>query len=66
MGGAMDLVSSNPNVIILTLHENKYGKCKIVNKCDLPLTGKNVVKKIITELGVWEVRKTGLILTDKA
>lgn len=53
MGGAMDLVSSNPNVIILTLHENKYGKCKIVKKCDLPLTGKNVVKKIITELGVW-------------
>ena len=40
MGGAMDLVGSRSNVIVLTLHENKFGECKIRTECDLPLTGK--------------------------
>lgn len=66
MGGAMDLVGSAANVIVLTLHENKFGICKIMKECDLPLTGKGKVKKIITELGVWQISNEGLTLTDIA
>ena len=66
MGGAMDLVGSDSNVIVLTMHEDKNGICKIRKECDLPLTGKGKVKKIITELGVWKITSSGMILTDIA
>ena len=52
MGGAMDLVS-NPQrtrIIVLTDHTDKKGNPKIVKKCTLPLTGKKVISRIITEL----------------
>lgn len=54
MGGAMDLVGSGSKVMILMEHGVK-GKSKILKECKLPLTGKEVVKKIITELAVFEV-----------
>jgi acetate CoA/acetoacetate CoA-transferase beta subunit len=53
MGGSMDLVNGVKKVIISTLHTDK-GMPKILEKCTLPLTGKNVVKMIITEMGVFE------------
>jgi 3-oxoacid CoA-transferase len=61
MGGAMDLVS-NPDetrIIIVTDHIDKYGKPKIVEKCSLPMTGVNVVSRIITDLAVFDVDRTG-------
>ena len=61
MGGAMDLVG-NPDqtkIIVATDHVAKDGSPKIVDKCDLPLTGKGVVSMIITDLCVFEVNRTG-------
>lgn len=71
MGGAMDLVS-NPDrtkIVVCTYHSDKDGRSKIVDSCDLPLTGKGVVSTIITELGVFQVDRTGgkgLVLTETA
>ncbi|EXJ80948.1 succinyl-CoA:3-ketoacid-coenzyme A transferase [Capronia epimyces CBS 606.96] len=71
MGGAMDLVS-NPDqtkIIVCTYHTDKNGRSKIVDQCDLPLTGKGVVSTIITELAVFEVDRSGgkgLLLTETA
>ncbi|WP_255549350.1 CoA transferase subunit B [Corynebacterium sp. TAE3-ERU12] len=62
MGGAMDLVSGTPRVIVLTDHVAKDGSPKLVKECDLPLTGAKVVKRIITDLGSFDVGTDHLIL----
>lgn len=59
MGGAMDLVASAKNIIVAMQHVSKDGKSKLLKSCTLPLTGINCVKKIVTELGVFEVLKEG-------
>jgi len=70
MGGAMDLVSnpSNTRIIVLTDHTDKHGKPKVVEECSLPLTGKAVVSRIITELAVFDVDliNGGLTLIEHA
>jgi len=66
MGGAMDLVAGTPRVIVLTEHTAKDGSAKIVDECDLPLTGQRVVQKIITDLAVFEIDDEGLVLVDAA
>ena len=65
MGGAMDLVAGVNKVIVLMEHNSKDGTPKIVNKCNLPLTGKRVVNLIITNLGVFKI-DNGLILLELA
>lgn len=54
MGGAMDLVNGSKQVLVMMNHFNKNGTSKLVSKCSLPLTGKSVVHRVYTELGVFE------------
>lgn len=63
MGGAMDLVVGAKKVIIAMTHTAK-GKAKILKECKLPLTAKNQVNLIITEMGVMEITDEGLMLKE--
>ncbi|MDG1826744.1 MAG: CoA transferase subunit B [Henriciella sp.] len=66
MGGAMDLVAGVGRVIVITDHNNKKGDAKLLEECTLPLTGKNVVDMIITDLGVFDVVEGGLKVVELA
>ena len=59
MGGAMDLVASAKNIIVAMQQVNKAGESKLLSKCTLPLTGIKCIKKVVTELGVYDVLSSG-------
>jgi 3-oxoacid CoA-transferase subunit B len=59
MGGAMDLVASAKNIIVAMQQVNKAGESKLLPSCSLPLTGVRCIKKVVTELGVYDILPTG-------
>ncbi len=66
MGGAMDLVASADNIIVCMMHTNKAGESKLLKQCSLPLTGVGCVKKIVSDLGVFDVTPEGFKLLERA
>ena len=66
MGGAMDLVAGVRRVVVVMDHTSKHGESKVLPDCTLPLTGRAVVDRIITNLGVFDVVEGGLKLIECA
>lgn len=66
MGGAMDLVSGVQKVVVLMEHCTKDGQPKILPQCNLPLTGRAVVQRIISDLGVFDITAQGLAVVELA
>lgn len=66
MGGAMDLVASAKNIIVAMQHVNKAGESKLLKECTLPITGLKCVKKVVTELGVFNINENGFELIEIA
>ncbi|RPJ95033.1 CoA transferase subunit B [Rummeliibacillus sp. TYF005] len=64
MGGAMDLVNGAKKVIVIMEHVNKHGESKIKKECTLPLTGKQVVQRLITDLAVFDFTPNGMLLIE--
>jgi 3-oxoacid CoA-transferase subunit B len=66
MGGAMDLVAAAQNIIVAMQHTDKAGNSKLLSKCTLPITGLKCVKKVVTDLGVFDITKDGFVCVEYA
>ena len=66
MGGAMDLVAGAQRVVVAMQHQDKKGNSKLLTKCNLPLTGVQCINKVVTDLGVLEIKNNQFILKELA
>jgi len=66
MGGAMDLVASAKNIIVAMRHTSKSGSSKLLPSCSLPITGINCVKKVVSDLGVFDITENGFLCIEHA
>lgn len=66
MGGAMDLVASAKNIIVAMQHTNPKGESKLLSHCSLPLTGVGCVKKVVSDLGVFDIKNGAFVLLERA
>jgi 3-oxoacid CoA-transferase subunit B len=66
MGGAMDLVASAKNIIVAMQHCDKAGNSKLLPHCTLPLTGVGCVKKVVSDLGVFDIHDGAFHLIELA
>jgi 3-oxoacid CoA-transferase subunit B len=66
MGGAMDLVAGARNIVVTMTHADKHGNSKLLEKCTLPLTGVNCIKKVVTDLAVIEIKDGAFHLLERA
>ncbi|OJV52204.1 MAG: succinyl-CoA--3-ketoacid-CoA transferase [Bacteroidetes bacterium 43-16] len=66
MGGAMDLVASAKNIIVAMMHTDKEGNSKLLPECSLPITGLKCVKRVVTDLGYFEITPEGFLLKEYA
>ncbi|HMN05143.1 MAG TPA: CoA transferase subunit B [Flavobacteriales bacterium] len=66
MGGAMDLVASAQNIIVCMMHTNKAGESKLLKRCSLPLTGVGCVKRVLTDLGMFDITDGAFVLKELA
>jgi 3-oxoacid CoA-transferase subunit B len=66
MGGAMDLVASAKNIIVAMQHTDRDGNSKLLRQCTLPITGLKCIKKVVTDLGVFEITPDGFLCLEYA
>ncbi len=66
MGGAMDLVAAAKNIIVAMMHTDKEGNSKLLPECTLPITGLKCVKRVVTDLGYFEITPEGFLLKEYA
>jgi 3-oxoacid CoA-transferase subunit B len=64
MGGAMDLVHGAKRIVVIMEHNNKHGESKVKKECGLPLTGQQVVHRLITDLAVFDFTPEGMVLVE--
>lgn len=64
MGGAMDLVHGAKRIVVIMEHVNKFGESKVKSECTLPLTGRQVVHRLITDLAVFDFHQGRMLLTE--
>jgi 3-oxoacid CoA-transferase subunit B len=66
MGGAMDLVAGADNIIVVMMHASKDGESKLLPRCTLPLTGCGCIRRVLTDLGFFDIADGAFVLRERA